>query len=275
MRWPCTDLACERRRANTDIPGITYLQKKYGGFDYEELLVTSEEGAEQIGKPRGKYLTVNFPDPETLSAEEEQRLSCAVGELLKTLLPRERHTKLLVLGLGNRELTADAIGCETAERIHATRFLAREDPALFKKLRCAEISTLCPGIASNSGMEAATVAAACVREIRPSAMLVIDALVSTSHLRLLRTVQMCDTGIVPGSGLRNHRSAIDESTMGIPVIAIGVPTVIDAATLCEERSIGIAPGELFVTSKDCDIVIKSVSKILADAVNLIYGISFA
>ena len=237
--------------------------------------MTSKEGATQIGRPEGKYLTVNFPDPETLSDEAERKLSCTVGSLLTTLLPREKHPRLLIIGLGNRELTADAVGCETAERIHATRYLAKGDPTLFQKLHCAEIATLCPGIASNSGMEAATVAAACVREIQPSAVVVIDALVASSHLRLLRTVQMCDTGIVPGSGLRNHRVAIDEGSMGVPVVAIGIPTVIDAATLCEDKKVAIAPGELFVTPKDCEITVKSASKILADAINLTYGISFA
>ena len=275
MRWPYTDLACERRRANTKTCGVTYSQKNCGGFDCEELLVTSEEGAEQIGKPMGKYLTVNFQDPETLSDEEEQKLSCSIGTLLKSLLPEEKAPRLLVLGLGNRDLTVDAIGCETVERIHATRYLAEEDPSLFRKLRCAEIATLCPGIASTSGMEAATVAAACAREIQPTAILAIDALVSTSHLRLLRTVQMCNTGITPGSGIRNHRAAIDEESMGVPVIAIGIPTVIDAATLCEGGCIGIERGALLVTAKDCDITVKTVSKILADAINLTLGISFS
>lgn len=279
-----TDLACERHRADLDLPGTMYREETEGFFTLSRLEILDEESEEVIGRPRGHYLTVCFPQIRLLGEEDRGKLSALLARELavmcRTLTGREPAPSLRVLiaGLGNSGMTSDAVGPDTVRRISATGHLRHLEPKLFRSLGCAEVYTVTPGVLSQTGMEAADTLRGLCDELHPGLVIVIDALAARSVRRLATTVQASDTGISPGSGIGNRRGAINRDTLGVPVLSIGVPTVVEAMTLVadtlEEAGHSEAASEelfrrkrdlFYVTPKDIDETVSHYATVLSGA----------
>ena len=231
--------------------------------------IRTEEGARVMERPRGTYITMELPE---LLSEEENLKEIAQKELqkqLKELLKGKAANRLLVVGLGNREVTADAIGPLTVDQLLVTRHLFQEEELagkLAQKYIC--VSAFVPGVMAQTGMETMELIRGVVEETKPDAVLVIDALAARSPGRLNTTIQLTDTGICPGAGVGNNRKELNERTLGCPVIAIGVPTVMDALAIAKEELAGEV-SELFVTPRSIDSSVQYVSELLAGGINLV------
>lgn len=268
-----SDLACERRRADTRVDGIEEEQFDAPIGELVRIRVTSEEGARSIGRPCGRYDTLTLPRIDTLDGEAIEDAKEAVARELCELMYENDVSpeRLLVVGLGNPSLTPDAVGSLVADGVEPTMHIRRYDERMFQALDCSEIAVIKTGVVATSGIDAAEVVRGVTKSIRPDALIVIDALAARSPDRLGTTLQFCDTGIHPGSGVGAHRHAIDEGLMGVPVIAIGVPTVIDARLLVGGDDAQSTDGML-VCPKDIDAIVKNVSQIIAGGINQAFGI---
>ena len=228
---PFTDLALEaapaRLAADTGVDSRT---ERRGELTVTRLRITSPKGEAALGRPMGRYDTVTLP-ADLLAGEEtcEQAVD-AVAELLSELLPAEGC--LLAAGLGNIGVTPDALGPLTVSRVLVTRHLLEETPALSSLLR--PVAAVRPGVLGQTGMESAELLRAVVERLRPAAVVAIDALTCRSLARLGRTIQLTDTGLLPGGGLGGSRQELSSHTLGVPVIGLGVPTLISAAALAAE-----------------------------------------
>lgn len=278
--FPYTDLACERRRADTAIEGVEYKSENALTGKWERIRITSAEGARSIGRPIGTYDTLCL---ERMDLMDEESIADAADEIARELcylfdITEIFPERILVAGLGNRNLTPDSVGARCAEAVKPTMHIREFDKRLFENLNCAEIAVCTPGVAASSGLDAAISIKGICEAIGPDAVIVIDALAARSASRLGTTVQLCNTGICPGSGLGNPRQAICESTVGVPVIAIGVPTVIDSRMLCyspSRLSRGERPEELgamFVSPKEIDEIVCTTGKIIGNGINQAFGI---
>lgn len=261
-----TDLAIELGENNSSQEGIYLVEREKGAVLSTFLKIFSEKGEKALGRPMGKYITLEFPSVEKVdySKEIEEEL---LSEL-KALLPiRER---ILVVGLGNDEITSDSIGPLTAKKILATRHIAGSfaDKIGLKGLK--SVSVITPNVLGKTGIETMEIIESVVKKTKPQAVIVIDALASKSLGRLFNTIQICDTGISPGSGVKNSRKEISEKTLGVPVIAVGVPTVVDALSLAFEitENVPKMDTDMIVTPKDADILCHKLSEILAKALNI-------
>lgn len=267
-----TDLTLERAElASEKLKG---LKKEFKHSDYTNTVIIDiedEETAEKLGKAVGKYITVEIPDL-TYATSDIADITDAVKNALDLLLP-EKDGLVLVAGVGNSDITADALGPFVATRIFSTRHLTKElqqSVGFYEPLR--PVSSISTGVLGQTGLESSEYIKSIVNEIKPAFVITIDALASRSVKRLGKTIQMSDTGIAPGSGINNKRKRIDESYLGVPVIAIGVPTVVDVLTLVENIS-GIkenlkTDSDMIVTPKDIDVLTKNASQLIATAINL-------
>ncbi|MBE6619213.1 MAG: GPR endopeptidase [Ruminococcaceae bacterium] len=279
-----TDLAAE----GSSLPdgsgkGTDYSEEDFGFFTVARLHIKNDEGAEQIGKPIGRYVTVAFPDREDLSPDDCEKLTLAVSHeierLARDMCPKGIDS-VLVAGLGNRNITSDSLGPLCTDSVNVTRHLRDKDGnSIFPA-----VSAIAPGVLAQTGIETLELIRGAAENCRPSLVIVIDALAARSVDRLARTVQLSDTGISPGSGIGNHRKKISSETIGCPVMAVGVPTVVDSATLVldalERAGISEYPealipileqgSEFFVTLKDSDAAVDELSRMLFDALNLFF-----
>ena len=277
-----TDLAVEARqlRQETDgldaLPGVRAEEHSDGCFTVTTVEILDHRGEEAVGKPRGTYITVEL---DGLIHREENAFSDAAELLasqLRHLVKMKKNDSFLVAGLGNRGITPDAIGPETVDHILVTRHLKEKLPEDFEAFR--PVSAVCSGVLGTTGIESGDLIRAVTEKIQPSAVFAVDALASRSTDRLCRTVQLADTGIVPGSGVGNARRALNQETLGVPVIAIGVPTVVDAATLAvdlaQRAGASLDPsgfgdvGSMIVTPRDIDKNVRDVAKLIGYALNL-------
>ncbi len=273
-----TDLALERKEYidKHSLDGIISRKKTVDGITVDIITVTNEQGEKALGKPKGTYITVETV-PFTKNSDLFSPSLYVLRDELKNLLP-EGNGCVLVAGLGNEEITPDALGPRCISLLFATRHIpdafAREIG--FSSLR--PVAGIVPGVLGKTGMESSEIISGVVKKIRPCAVIVIDALASRSTERLGRTVQLCNTGISPGSGVGNHRQKIDEETLGVPVIGIGVPTVVDGRTLAIDvlEKAGVSSDLLgkatldeamMVTPKEIDALIDRASRLIAMAVN--------
>ena len=279
--FPLTDLACERRRADVDLPGVEYKRETAAVGEWERIKITDSEGARSIGRPIGIYDTLNLPrfdliDRESAedAGEEMRREMCHVFDECNIIPER-----ILVAGLGNRLLTPDSFGSAAAGLVRPTMHIKELDPAFFEGLGCSEICVITPGVASASGVDACTVIRGVCHEINPTAVIAIDALAARSSERLGTTVQISSTGIYPGSGLGNSRTALSLESLGVPVIGIGVPTVIDSRMLWYDRS-RWQPGEksdeahspMFVSPKEINEIVNVAAEIVSYGINAAFGL---
>ncbi len=250
-----TDLAAEDLpRGGGELPGVCSRCRERDGFPVTEVEVLDEQGEKTLCKPKGKYLTM---DMERFLRREEDAFARAaqlLADCVRSLLPLGGDDSVLVAGLGNPAITPDAVGPETAALVLATRHLRSRAGDAFSFLR--PVSVCRTGVLGTTGMESAELIRAVAGAVRPSAIVVIDALAARSTERLCRTVQLTDSGIVPGSGVGNDRAELSARVLGVPVTAIGVPTVVDAG------------GGLIVTPRDIDRYVKDAGRLIACSLNL-------
>ena len=251
------DLAEERHEARFCEGGVRFTKRSEDGITVSELSILTQEGAETIGRGIGRYITVSHPSVHMLQAAKLHAVSNEMVGALKTLLP---HTprKLLVAGLGSHDLTADSLGVKAISRMRSERGEAEW------------LLTSALGTEAETGIESAAHLRALVRECKPDAVLVIDALATADETRLLRAIELCDTGISPGSGIGERKSAINADTMGAPTVAIGVPTVMRVSSLLRRYSISKdrhPSSPLFVTPALLDLGVLSAAHLIADTIH--------
>ena len=278
-----TDLALEAKESfsgsDVEVHGVVVEEE----YDKEQNLrltrvrIESERGAREMGKPIGTYLTLEAPGMASPDEDYHREISEKLAEYLKELMGGQKNPSVLVVGLGNRDVTPDALGPKMVSNLLITRHLIREyGREVMGVGDCCEISGLAPGVMAQTGMETSEIIKGVVQEISPDLLIVIDALAARSTRRLCRTIQLTDTGIQPGSGVGNHRAALTKETLGIPVIAIGVPTVVEAAAIiydaqgnCEQMPPHL--NGMFVTPKNIDELIKQLSFTLSEALNMVFA----
>lgn len=277
-----TDLAIEAtelwREQHGDpgvLEGVRTWEDVREGCGVTTVEVTSQAGAEAVGKPVGLYVTLSL---EAVARREEDAFGRAVRALaaeLRTLLALKEGESVLVVGIGNRAVTPDAVGPRAADHTMVTRHLVEQIPEHFGHFR--PVSALAAGVLASTGVESGELVRALAERIRPDRIIAVDALASRSLSRLCTTVQLADTGITPGSGVGNARRALNRETLGVPVVAVGVPTVVSAHTLAAdllERSQTTLPPELeeeggmVVTPKDIDVHVADMAKIIGYGINL-------
>lgn len=262
-----TDLAIELSgEEKEDISGVEKEYKEEGDIKASVVKITSRQGERATGKPIGKYITLEFPPIYKIS--DYSSLKKAVAGSLDSLLEGKRES-ILIAGLGNTDITPDSIGPLTAKQILATRHISGQFAESIGLKGLRSVSVIAPGVLGQTGIETTELIKGAVEAVKPDAVIVIDALAAMSAERLFRTVQLCNTGISPGSGVKNSRREISEKTLGVPVIAVGVPTVTDADALAFELT-GKEPEkscDMFVTPKDVDLLADRISEILALSLN--------
>lgn len=273
------DLWKESAVRETTLPGVRARDDTREGYPVTRVEILDHQGARALGKPEGQYVTLELSGLERREPEALPRAVRAIAAELTALLGSlPAQAPVLVVGLGNRAITPDAIGPKTVEHTLVTRHLVSGAPEHFAAFR--PVAALAAGVLGTTGVESGELALAVAERIRPSCIIAVDALASRSLKRVCRTVQLSDTGISPGSGVGNHRHALDRSTLGVPVLAVGVPTVVDAATLAAdvlseaggadldpEALMGAGDG-LIVTPKDIDAQMADLSKVLGYAITL-------
>ena len=251
-----SDLAEERQRASFCEGGIAYTKRESDGVRVSDLTVLTPQGAQAIGREAGRYITVSYPEP-ILSASLRERVMREIVEAYRELFPSTVRS-LLVVGLGNARLTADSLGHTAASYVIPTAS------------KTGRLSVFLPGTEGQTGVESAALLRSALSAYEPDALLVIDALAASEEGRLLRAIELCDTGIHPGAGIGEGRSAIDARSMGVPTVAVGVPTVMRVGALLDRFGIerSAHPKEaLFITPSLLDIGIGAVSHLLADTVH--------
>lgn len=292
-----TDLALEAREsvseADSTLRGVI-MEESYDEEDdirVTRVEITTKNAAKTLGKPMGIYITIEAPRMLEPDEDYHREISQVIAKELTEIIPdAEKEQAILVVGLGNREVTADALGPHVVDNLFITRHVVKEfGKAAYNRERMNMVSCMEPGVTGKTGMEAAEMIKGVIEQTEPSVMIVIDALAARSTRRLNRTVQISNTGIHPGSGVGNNRNALTEDSMGIPVISIGVPTVVDAATIVgdalekmyhngknEEKKWQLKAGEnmlpelqnMYVASKDIDAVIKRLSYTVSEGINM-------
>lgn len=305
-----TDLALETREKyeqdHVEIKGVR-LEKKQVGEELQitTMVIETENGAKSMGRPKGSYITLEASGMDDEDERHQQMISEQLAHMIRLLAPKGRHLSALVVGLGNREVTSDSLGPKVVDQLFITRHMMREFGADIFGKKQRQVSAIVPGVMAQTGMESSEIIRGILAETQPDFVIAVDALAARSTRRLNRTIQITDTGIHPGSGVGNHRHPLTKETLGIPVLAIGVPTVVDAATIVNdtmsnlldalaqhrmecylgaERSYHaldeveqyelvrelLAPhlNTLYVTGKDIDASISRLSVMVSDAINL-------
>lgn len=279
-----TDLASESREAAgaEELSGVSFRKECKNGFDFQYMEIKSESASKVIGKDKGRYITAEIGRVWLMSDEEKEKAAEALGKDILSFMPDAES--VLTVGLGNRDITADALGPKTVDDLLVTRHVKQFKPDIFEKLGQREMSALCPGVVGQTGIETFELIEGAVERVKPSLVIVIDALAARSVDRLATTVQISDTGIAPGSGIGNKRRKIDSNSLGVPVLAIGVPTVVDSSTLVYDAlgraGIEEASEELkrvlensrsfFVSLKESDVAVNESAKLLASAINFAF-----
>ena len=274
-----TDLALEARERfeeDVEIRGVSVEERYDEKHDIRitKVCIESENGAKAMGKPVGVYITLEAPKLSDPDKDYHREVSETLAIYLQELLGTDQERSVLIVGLGNREVTPDALGPEVVGNLRITRHVVKEyGKAAFEKERVHMVSGIVPGVMAQTGMETLEIVRGVAEETRPDVIVAIDALAARSSKRLNRTIQISDAGIHPGSGVGNHRHSLTKETTGVPVIAIGVPTVVDAATIVYDATRdrnAVLPGlnSMFVTPKDIDETIKRLSFTISEALNI-------
>jgi len=271
-----TDLALEEKELyeesagrTTKLPGVLAREREREGIPVTMVKILDGEGEKALRKPAGTYLTLELSALRRRERDGFRRAAEALGEELRRLMKLESGTSVLVAGLGNRSVTPDAVGPKALDHLMVTRHLVERAPSYFGSYRA--VAAVSPGVLGVTGLESAEVVEGVAEKVRPDCMIVVDALASRSLARICSTVQLSDTGIVPGSGIHNAREAFDERRFGFPVYAVGVPTVVDAETLLAgipELPSGESAAGMIVTPRDIDARVDQIAKLVAYGVNL-------
>ena len=263
-----TDLIMENDKVNVNkLPeGVSFKEESIGHVSVQILEIKTLKASVMLGKPIGKYITAMLPNlGKNILTEEKENVF--LSEYIKDMIPQKGT--VLVVGLGNRDITADALGIKTTDKIIATRHLSEnseENPEGFRS-----VAVLSAGVLGQTGIESAEIIKSVSDKIKPSAIIAIDALAAASVSRLGCTLQITNAGIAPGSGVQNKRKEISYETMHIPVVALGIPTVVDSEVIVNEygKAEEEKKGETFMVSpRDIDLVIKRGSGLLSMIINL-------
>ncbi len=312
-----TDLALEEKERfesdHVEVSGVV-LEEEYDAeaeIRITRVRIETEKGAKAMGKPVGTYVTLEAPNlavpDEAYHREVSEKIAEFVRELLRVQDLEKEEFSVLIVGLGNRQVTPDALGPYVTDHLCATRHIVKEYGKYAMGMEQVNlVSTLAPGVMGQTGMETVEIVRGVVHETSPDLVIAIDALAARNSRRLNRTIQIADTGIHPGSGVGNHRNGLTRETIGVPVIGIGVPTVVDAATIVNDtmenlimamessetlKSVGevlrsynaaekyelikelIAPhlNGMFVTPKDVDEMVNQISYTISEGLNLLFS----
>jgi spore protease len=236
-----TDLALEAKESyeedNVEISGVVIDENLIEDKDIKitKVMIETDKGAKAMGKPMGTYITLEAPNMIVPDEDYHREISKELAKQIQSIISIKDETSILVVGLGNRQVTPDALGPNVVENLSITRHVVKEyGKEAFKKKNVILISGIVPGVMAQTGMETLEIVQGVVNETRPDYVVAIDALAARSTKRLNRTIQITDTGINPGSGVGNHREGLNMESLGVPVIAIGIPTVVDAATIVND-----------------------------------------
>ena len=288
MKSPRTDLAMESFGASgkSEMPGVQVRQWETGGVQLTEVVISDAGSAEELGKACGKYLPLESPllrerDPETRMA-----MAALLGEELARLLPEDESAPVLVVGLGNRFITPDSLGALTVDRTLVTRHMTGSE---FFRSDLRSVCAVAPGVLGVTGVETLEMVRSLTESVRPGAVICIDSLSARSSARIGSTLQLTDTGIQPGAGVGNLRQALSAETLGVPVVAVGMPTVIYAATRARDAFAALSDpdaaqdvvaldarerallsedvGEMIVTPREIDALIVDAAGIIASGLN--------
>lgn len=278
-----TDLAYE---AHQNMPksqkgspdGITFEEYHQRGINATKIEILNQNAEKLTGKPQGKYITVKTE--RDLTPQLFKEYSQFLAQRIRELLPQE-HENILIAGLGNRFITADSIGPKAISHIIVTRHIKSICPAVYKDLSLSDVAALAPGVLSQTGIESGDIIRSIIDDIRPECLIVIDALAARTLSHLACMIQLSDYGIQPGSGVNNSRTAINREKMGVPVISIGVPTVVDASALAFEMSKKLGTSvektdelfsdsgfECFFTLKESDLITDNMARLIGYSVNM-------
>lgn len=291
-----TDLALETTERfaeeHTEIRGVEIHEEYEEEKDIRTTVVkiTTENGAKAMGRPQGNYITIEAPHLSAADEDYHREISAEIARHLKQIIDLYHEKSILVVGLGNQAITADSLGPHVVENLHMTRHIIREYG--LKSLgrdTMHRISGIVPGVMAQTGMETSEIVQGIVSETKPDVVIAVDALAARSVRRLSRTVQITDTGIHPGSGVENHRIGLTEENLQVKVIGIGVPTVVDAATIVHDSMAHlldaleeqeqkefleemISPNlySMFVTPKDVDGTVKYLSYTISEGLNMAF-----
>ena len=292
-----TDLALETTERfaeeNAEIRGVEVHEEYDEEIDVRTTVVkiVTENGAKSMGRPQGTYITIEAPELSTPDEDYHREISEELSTHLRKLIDLKKEKSVLVVGLGNAAITADALGPQVVDNLLMTRHIIKEYGLRgIKHEKMHRISGIAPGVMAQTGMETAEIVQGIVSETKPDVVVAIDALAARSVRRLSRTIQITDTGIHPGSGVGNHRNGLTEENLQVKVIGIGVPTVVDAATIVHDSMAHlldtleeteqkefldemIAPNlySMFVTPKDVDETIKYLSFTISEGLNIAFS----
>ena len=259
-----TDLVLEESENRACVDGIFIKETKNGDVTVTYTDIKSDEAQKALSKEKGKYVTIEFKSFSQLDSYEEltQSLLSALGELLPNI-----SDNIMLVGLGNSDITPDALGPFVANKILATRHIKKSMSDELGLSGLKSVSVITPGVLGKTGIEAAELVMYAAEKIKPNAIIVVDALAARSPARLCNTIQLTDSGISPGSGVHNKRRELSQKIMGVPVIAIGVPTVVDISkskNLCDIET----SENMIVTPNDIDSKISEASEIISRALNI-------
>ena len=307
-----TDLALETQEKmqedHVDLKGVRFLEEKVDkNITVSTVVIETENGAKTMGKPKGTYITIEAGNMDEEDEDYHREISVQLAKIIRQLIQeKNEELSVLVVGLGNREVTPDALGPRVVDNLFITRHIVKEyGKYAFGEKNVNRISSIVPGVMAQTGMESLEIIHGIIDETKPDLVIVIDALAARSTKRLNRTIQVTDTGINPGSGVGNHRHGLNKKSLGIPVISIGIPTVVDAATIVNDTMINLIAamsqskafdmlgdslkelndGEkyelirellspnlnaMFVTPKDIDESVKRLSYTISEGINIAF-----
>ncbi len=287
-----SDLAVEAEIEGGEARGVSIGTYERDSIPVTVMSVSKGDGEHASGMAAGTYVTVTARRPWTWDDERRDALVTLLSDLISDAVLSASGTRpcpdfsVLVCGLGNRAMTADAVGPKVADRVTVTSSLAAERPDIYSALGCCRVSAIAPGVAAATGIEAADAVRGIAEMIKPSAVILVDALAARSCSRLASTVQIADTGISPGSGIGNRRRELTEATVGVPVVSVGVPTIVDSSTLVydalEAGGVTLGPDEsdlrrvldegqsFFVAPKESDVVTEEMARLIGDALDRLF-----
>ena len=287
-----TDLAMEafENTGGAPLPGVSVKHWEENGVNLTEVLVTDNEAARQLGKPKGSYLTLESPLMKERDPDARLAMGALLGEEIDRMLPRgDDGASVLVVGLGNRSITPDSLGPSVVERTLVTRHMLSGPGGVRSNMK--SVCAVSPGVLGVTGIESLELVRSLVEAIRPRAVLCVDSLSARDWRRIGATIQLTNTGIQPGAGVGNHRRALTQESLGAPVVSLGMPTVIYAATLAKDAFAWLNAasgdedaheealeemertllkgeiGEMIVTPREIDAIIQDAAGVIASGIN--------
>lgn len=275
MAYEAHKTACEQSGGRVD--GVIFEEYSYCGINASRVEILNEHGERATGKQCGKYITAKLG--KNFAPSNFKIYSEFISSQIRELMP-SKSENVLIAGLGNRFITADSIGPKSVSHVIVTRHIKSICPSVYKDLSLGEVSALAPGVLAQTGIESGEIIKSVINDIAPSCLVVVDALATHTFSHLSCVVQISDCGIQPGSGIYNSRFALTKESMGIPVISIGVPTVIDASSLVSDMYEKAESGksnetpdingslECFITLKESDLITDNMAKLIGYSLNL-------